>query len=161
MRRIALLGWVLSAAGAQARFAPAQTQAVPPGNGTGGGTNAPSGVIVESASPSVVQKPIGPVRISGAVLKGYRISYVPPVYPADAESARLEGQVFLHVVISTSGTVQKVQVLNSTNPIFNQASIDSVRQWRYRPYLLNGQPTEVDSIINLNFQARPSAKPQQ
>ena len=154
MRRTALLVCVLLAVGAPARFVQAQTQASPPVDGSSGATNAPLSVMIESGPPPITQRPMGPARISGGVLAGNRISFVPPLYPAEAKSAKLSGVVVLHVVIAKDGTVENLKVAASTDPIFNQAAIDAVRQWRYRPYLLNGLPTEVDSTVTINFQLK-------
>jgi TonB family protein len=160
VRRITFVGWVLFGLSAQAPFAMGQTQAVPPADGTSGTKNAPSTVIVESAPPPVTQRPMGPARISGGVIAGNRISFVSPVYPPEAKSAGLSGAVVLHVILSKDGTVENLKVVSSTDPMFDQASIDAVRQWRYRPYLLNGQPTEVDTTVTINFQLNPPASSQ-
>jgi protein TonB len=69
--------------------------------------------------------------------------------------AKLSGQVVLHVVISKTGSVERAQVVSSTNSIFDQAAMDAVQQWTYRPYRLNGDPIEVDSTVTINFQLRP------
>jgi len=148
MRRIALLGLVLIGVGSQATFAMGQTQAVPPTDST---PAAPSTL----APPAVPPKPRGPIRISGGVLQVNRVSFVAPEYPADAKVAKLSGQVVLHVVISKTGSVERAQVVSSTNSIFDQAAMDAVQQWTYRPYRLNGDPIEVDSTVTINFQLRP------
>ena len=155
MRGITFVGWVLFGLGAQAQVAQAQTQAAPPVDGTSVTQNAPSRMIVESPPPTVAQRPFGPARISGGVIAGNRISFVPPVYPPEAKSGGLSGAVVLHVILSKDGTVENLKVVSSTNPMFDKASIDAVRQWRYRPYLLNGQLTEVDTTVTINFQLKP------
>ena len=151
MRRIALLGWVLLGVCATVPFAMAQTQPGPPADQTAAAAKVPSGVSVGPVPQPVAQRPRGPVRVSDGVLTRNRISVVSPEYPVLATLKRLSGQVNLNIVISKTGTVENLKVTGSTNPIFNQASIDAVRQWRYRPFLLNGEPTEVESSVTINF----------
>jgi protein TonB len=59
--------------------------------------------------------------------------------------------VVLHAIISKSGSVVNLTVQSSSNPMFNNYAMEAVKQWRYRPYLLNGDPTEVDTTITVNF----------
>jgi len=70
--------------------------------------------------------------------------------PPEAGRARIEGTVVLRAVIGKDGSVQNVRV-ESGLPVLAQAAIDAVKQWRYKPYLLNGEPIEVDSQITINF----------
>jgi protein TonB len=65
--------------------------------------------------------------------------------------AHLSGTVVLRAIISKEGTIQQLSVASTTNQMFNNAALDAVRQWRYKPYLLNGEPTEVDTTITVNF----------
>jgi len=75
---------------------------------------------------------------------------VQPNYPALARSARVQGSVVLRAVISRAGTIENLQVL-SGHPLLTSAAIDAVRQWRYRPYILNGEPVEVETQVTVNF----------
>jgi protein TonB len=75
---------------------------------------------------------------------------VSPKYPPEAGRARIEGMVVLLAVIGKDGTVKDVRV-KSGLPVLAQAAIEAVKQWRYRPYFLNGEPVEVDSQITINF----------
>ena len=75
---------------------------------------------------------------------------VAPTYPLEAGRARIEGTVVLLAVIAKDGTVQDVRVERGL-PVLAQAAIEAVKQWRYRPYLVNGEPVEVDSQITINF----------
>jgi len=75
---------------------------------------------------------------------------VKPQYPPQARQARIEGTVVLLAVIGKDGSVRDVQV-KSGSPLLAQAAIEAVKQWRYKPYLLNGQPVEVDTQITINF----------
>jgi len=87
-----------------------------------------------------------PARIAEANL----VYDVAPKYPPEAGRERIEGTVVLMAVIGRDGTVQDVRV-QSGLPVLAQAAIDAVKQWRYRPYLLNGEPVEIDSQITINF----------
>jgi protein TonB len=75
---------------------------------------------------------------------------VAPKYPPEAGRAGIEGTVVLLAVIGKDGTVKDVRVEKGL-PVLAQAAIEAVKQWRYRPYLLNGEPVEVDSQITINF----------
>ncbi len=90
------------------------------------------------------------VRVSQGVMAGMVISKVPPVYPADAKAARIQGQVVLKVVIGTAGDVQSVDVL-SGDSLLAGAAIDAVKQWKYRPYILNGTPETVETTATIVF----------
>jgi protein TonB len=75
---------------------------------------------------------------------------VPPIYPPEARAARIQGVVLLQATIDKQGTVVGLQVL-SGHPLLNQAALDAVQQWRYKPVLLNGQPIEVITTVTINF----------
>jgi len=75
---------------------------------------------------------------------------VEPVFPPLARQIRKSGKVELHAVIATDGTIQALEVV-SGDPMFLQSAIDAVRQWRYKPTLLNGQPVEVDTFITVIY----------
>jgi protein TonB len=115
--------------------------------GVFGGTIGSTGPAIHVAPP----KPTGPARISGGVIAGMRTAFVQPQYPPIAKVAHMSGTVVLSAVISTTGSIEKLSVLSSTNPMFNNYAMDAVKQWRYKPYLLNTQPTEVDTTITVNF----------
>jgi TonB family protein len=95
--------------------------------------------------------PVGRIRQGGAVTAASLIDGVPPQYPASARENRVSGTVRLHVIIGTDGAVKQIEIL-SGDPLLQQASIDAVRQWRYRQTMLNGEPVEVDSVIDIVFQ---------
>lgn len=94
--------------------------------------------------------PIKRVRLAPRVVEANLIHDVAPTYPPEAGRERIEGSVVLLAVIGKDGSVQDVRV-ESGLPVLAQAAIDAVKQWRYRPYLLNGEPVEVDSRITINF----------
>jgi periplasmic protein TonB len=94
--------------------------------------------------------PVKRIRVASRVVEANLIHDVPPQYPPEAGRARLEGAVVLMAVIGQDGSVKDVRV-ESGLPILAQAAIDAVKQWRYKPYLIDGEPVEVDSRITINF----------
>ena len=90
------------------------------------------------------------MRVASRVVAANLIHDVAPIYPSEAGRERIEGIVVLMAVIGKDGTVRDVRV-ESGLPLLAQAAIDAVKQWRYKPYLLNGEPIEVDSQITINF----------
>ncbi|HXG56054.1 MAG TPA: TonB family protein [Vicinamibacterales bacterium] len=94
--------------------------------------------------------PTQPVRVGGNIKTPGKIHHVPPVYPPDAQAARVAGMVLLEVRIGTDGSVEDARVLRSI-PIFDQAALEAVRQWRFTPTLLNGQPVPVIMTVTVNF----------
>jgi len=95
------------------------------------------------------------VRVSQGVMQGMVISKVAPSYPPDARAARIQGSVVMGVIIGKDGNVQYVRVI-SGDPMLAPAAIDAVKQWKYRPYILNGDPIEVDTQITVNFTLTPN-----
>jgi len=119
----------------------------------------PGGVITEMPSSApivpVLAKSPEPmpsmrIRVASRVVQANLIHDVPPQYPAEAGRARIEGTVVLLAVIGRDGMVQDLRV-ESGLPILAQAAIDAVKQWRYKPYMIDGEPVEVASRITINF----------
>ena len=98
------------------------------------------------APPAVVAHPL---RLSH-MDEGNLIRRVQPTYPALARSARIQGTVMLQAVISKQGRIENLVVL-AGHPMLVPAAIDAVRQWHYRPYILNNEPVEVETQITVNF----------
>ena len=94
--------------------------------------------------------PVKRVRVPARIAEANLIYDVPPKYPSEAGQARIEGTVVLVAVIGRDGSVQDVRV-ESGLPMLAQAAINAVKQWRYKPYMMNGEPVEVDSRITINF----------
>ena len=90
------------------------------------------------------------VRVSSGVAQGLLVHQVTPKYPPLARQSRIQGTVVLQAVIGKDGTVQNLHVL-SGHPLLTQAAMDAVKQWRYKPYYVNGEPVEADTQINVNF----------
>ena len=81
---------------------------------------------------------------------GQRIFFVEPQYPPGAKIAHISGTVVLRATISKAGIVEKLQVVGS-NPVFNNAALDAVKQWKFSPYLVNNEPTEFEKTLTVNF----------
>jgi len=84
------------------------------------------------------------------MMEGNLIYRVQPMYPALARSARIQGQVLLRAIISRTGKIENLETL-SGHPLLVGAAKDAVSQWRYRPYILDGEPVEVETLITVNF----------
>lgn len=94
--------------------------------------------------------PARPVLVSTGVMQGLLLTSARPKYPRVAQAARIQGTVVLIATISREGVIENIHVV-SGHPMLVGAAIDAVRQWRYRPYLLNGLPIEVETQITVNF----------
>jgi protein TonB len=92
----------------------------------------------------------GPLRVGGNVQAARIVNRVQPIYPPLARQTRISGTVRLHAIISKDGTIQQLEVITG-HPLLQQAALDAVRQWRYQPTLLNGEPVEVDTTIDVIF----------
>lgn len=99
--------------------------------------------------PAPVPAAIRPLHLSH-MSEGSLTHKVQPVYPPLARSARIQGTVVLQAVISRQGTIENLAVA-SGHPMLVKAAVDAVRQWRYRPYILNHEPVEVETQITVNF----------
>jgi TonB family protein len=101
------------------------------------------------------------IRIGGNVQMSKLVHKVTPVYPPVAKAAGVQGTVVLHAIIATDGTIEQLSLV-SGNPLLVRAAIDAVKDWRYEPTLLNGEPVEVDTTIQVVFSltAAPSEEAQ-
>jgi protein TonB len=122
-----------------------------PGGIPGGQMGGVIGGII-SSTPVAVPKVATPqrVRVSAGVTSGLLVRKVNPVYPPLARQARISGTVVLRAVIGKDGAIQNLSLV-SGHPMLAPAAIDAVKQWKYKPYLLNGEPVEVDTEIQVNF----------
>jgi len=91
-----------------------------------------------------------PIQVSGDVMRGVLMKKVAPVYPPLARQARIQGTVILKVVIDKSGNVFEVDLV-SGHPMLSPAAMDAVRQWKYQPYLVNGEPVDVETNVQVIF----------
>ena len=111
---------------------------------TGEGDNKAANLIV--SNPGHIKRTI----ISYGVAQDLLIQSAPPVYPPIAKAAGVSGMVELKIIISKTGTVDDVRVV-SGDAMLQQAAIDAVKQWRYQPYVLDGKPVEVETMVNVAF----------
>jgi protein TonB len=107
---------------------------------------------IASAAPVAVPKAATPqrVKVSGGVTQGMLVRKVNPNYPPLAKQARIQGTVVLQAIIGKDGAIENLHAV-SGHPMLIQSAIDAVRQWRYKPYFLNGEPVEVDTTVTVNF----------
>jgi protein TonB len=122
-----------------------------PGGVPGGSMGGVMGSILSSV-PTVAPKIATPqrVRVSSGVQSGLLVRKVPPQYPPLARQARIQGTVILQAEISKEGNIINLQLV-SGHPMLAPAAIEAVKQWKYKPYLLNGEPVEVETTVQVNF----------
>ena len=104
-------------------------------------------------TPAVVPRPPAPPtpRPVSIVTEANVLYKVLPVYPPVAKQIGAQGPVVLRAVVSRDGRAESLRVVSSAHPLLNDAALDAVRQWRFRPYLLNGVPVDVEAQITVNF----------
>jgi TonB family protein len=113
---------------------------------------APAGseVMVVISAPDAASETPSKIRIGGNVQQTKLVTQPHPTYPADAKAARIQGTVKLQATIGFDGTVKSLEVI-SGHPLLVPAALDAVKQWVYQPTLLNGNPVEVLTQIDVNF----------
>jgi protein TonB len=117
----------------------------------GSGFGVPGAVAARGAATlSTPPPPLEPVRPGGDIKAPARVSYAPPVYPAIAQSARVEGTVILEAVIDEAGAVKNLKILKSV-PLLDEAARQAVSKWRYSPTTLNGVPVPVVMTVTVTF----------
>ena len=136
----------------RARIAP-----IPPQTTTGvsGGFVGPlpGGIAGSTTTSSQQRESLGigaPVRVGGDIKEPRKLKNVPPVYPVDAQAARIQGIVIIEAIIATDGTVRDARILRSVQ-MLDEAATTAVRQWEFTPTLLNGMPVEVIMTVTVNF----------
>ncbi len=100
--------------------------------------------------PVIRQAKPGTQHVSSGVMQGMLIDKVVPTYPAIAQATRTSGAVVLQATISRTGTIENLRVMSGPE-MLRQAALDAVKQWRYKPYMLNGQPVEVETAVEVDF----------
>lgn len=112
--------------------------------------NVSPSIFAGHAQPAVVHPSTGPVQVTSRIAEGMLLQKVMPLYPVIAKATRKEGTVVLQATISTGGTIENLRVVSGDQMLI-QAAMEAVRNWRYRPYLLNGKPVEVETTVNVVF----------
>ncbi len=102
-------------------------------------------------APAVAMQAGKPVKIESGKMAGNKIGGMNPVYPQSAKDAHISGAVVLHAIIDETGKVEALQVISSPDASLSKSAVEAVQQWTYKPYLLNGNPTSVDTTITVNF----------
>ncbi len=122
-----------------------------PGGVPGGAAGGVLGSVLGSM-PTAVPRAATPqrVRVSQGVSQGLLIHKVQPQYPPLARQARIQGVVVLQALIGKDGSIQNLHVV-SGHPMLTNSALEAVKEWRYKPYYLNGEPVEVETTINVNF----------
>ena len=121
-----------------------------PGDPTGEGISSPPTEAPEPLPQPTKKKPI---RVGGNVQASRLIHRVEPEYPELAKRARVSGMVILQVIVGERGAVEEVTIIRG-HPLLNEAALRAVRQWRYSPYFLNGEPIPVTATVTVNFVLR-------
>ena len=124
-----------------------------PGGVAGGSMGGVLGGVIGGmggAPPPPKPHQTGPLRVGGNVQAARILNRVQPVYPPLARQTRISGTVRLHAIIGKDGAITSLEVM-SGHPLLQQAALDAVRQWRYQPTLLNGEPVDVDTTIDVIF----------
>lgn len=117
----------------------------------GNGTAANDGLFAKGSHPVVVkQEHQGAVRVSSMVVEGLLLRKTLPAYPPIAKAAGVEGTVVLAATISRAGEIENLRVISGP-ALLQQAARDAVREWLYKPYLLNGDPVDVETTVNVIF----------
>jgi protein TonB len=106
------------------------------------------------APPVILHAPAGPMRVSGGVMASLVLHKIDPIYPEDAKAKGISGAVVLHAIIDPQGKVDKLSVISGPE-VLRDASLTAVRQWTYKPYLLNGRPQSVETTVTVNFTPTP------
>jgi TonB family protein len=99
---------------------------------------------VQNAAPSKI-------HVKSDIMSGQKISGENPKYPPDARAKKIQGAVVLDVIIGKDGTVENIRVQKTPAESLAKSAMEAVRTWRYRPYLLNGDPIEVETTVNVVF----------
>jgi protein TonB len=121
------------------------------GGDLGGSAGGVIGSVFGSGSaPKVQAAPPKKVNISAGVATGMLIQKTQPTYPPIAKAARVSGTVVIQATISKQGTIENLHVVSGP-AMLQQAALDAVKSWRYRPYLLNNEPVEVETTVNVIF----------
>jgi protein TonB len=133
--------------------APVSFPGVPGGTGAPGIHDGIPGSLLANLAPEISVDRVAPptrIKVSDGVTAGLLVYKVQPSYPPLARQARISGEVVLQAVIGKDGAIRNLRTI-SGHPMLIPSAIEAVRQWRYRPYLLNGDSVEVDTQIHINF----------
>jgi protein TonB len=108
------------------------------------------GLLVSAQAQTDTEAKPKKLRVSSGVAEGLKTHTVNPKYPREARDKGIQGDVILQATIDTNGNITNLNVVKG-DPILADASIEAVKQWRYKPYILNGEPVEVETTIKIVF----------
>ena len=121
------------------------------GFGVAGGTgDALGGGILNTAPPPPPKATPSRIKVGGNVQSASLIRQVQPIYPPIAKTAHVSGTVILHAIIAKDGSIQELQYVSGP-ALLMKAAMDAVHEWRYKPTMLNGEPVEVDTTVQVVF----------
>jgi periplasmic protein TonB len=121
------------------------------GFGVAGGTgDALGGGILNTAPPPPPKAAPSRIKVGGNVQSASLIRQVQPVYPPIAKTAHVSGTVILHAIIAKDGSIQELQYISGP-ALLMKSAMDAVHEWRYKPTMLNGEPVEVDTTVQVVF----------
>jgi TonB family protein len=110
-------------------------------------------IHVDALAASEEQRPsekTGPVTVSAGIMAGQLVNKVTPTYPDEAKKERIQGKIELEAIINKAGEVENLRVVSGPKEL-QQSALDAVRRWTYKPFLLNGEPVEVKTTINVTY----------
>ena len=136
--------------GSKITVTPKASQPAPPALSVAASSPASNDALANVVTSSAPLPTLKVLRVSQGVSQGLLVKKVPPVYPAAALQMHKHGAVELLAKVGKDGSIAAVQVL-SGDPALAKAATDAVKQWKYRPYLLNGEPVEIETQITVNF----------
>lgn len=110
-----------------------------------------SPIDVSTDDIGLAERDLGTVKVSSGVVAGMALSQPAPIYPEPAKRNHISGTVVLHAVIGTDGHIHSLKVISAPDPDLAISAIAAVRTWVYKPYLLLGVPTDVETTINVNY----------
>ena len=115
-----------------------------------GGSGSAGNIFKGQNGPKVKIEAPRKMTISAGVAGGLLIQKTTPVYPQIAKQARVSGTVVIQATITKNGTVDNLRVVNGPT-MLRQSALDAVKSWRYRPYLLDGEPVDVETTVSVTF----------
>ncbi|HYL69311.1 MAG TPA: energy transducer TonB [Candidatus Limnocylindria bacterium] len=124
-----------------------------PGGIAGGSAGGVLGGIIGGAGSGMPPPPKAApsrIRVGGNVQAASLVRKVDPIYPPIAKTAHISGTVVLHAIIGKDGSVQNLEYVSGP-PLLMKSALDAIKQWRYKPTMLNGEPVEVDTTISVVF----------
>jgi protein TonB len=120
------------------------------GSDFGSSSGTMGGLFGDTGAPKVAAAVVKKLSISSGVMQGMLLLKTTPVYPPIAKAARVSGTVVLQATISKTGSIENLHIISGP-AMLQQAAMQAVRSWRYRPYLLNNEPVEVETTVNVIF----------